>query len=154
MAGACLWKDPGPGWTCDEAAAMQAHAQCHLQNLSPGWRRRAQKLCEVQRGLQLSLLHIFYEDTKEKGWLYPISAGCSEKTGLPSYTQERVSDFTERKGPRQLPEESLHTLMYKKGEARWRVPTKATVVHHPQLSATFWKLFSSCPDRPTDRPVF
>lgn len=128
---------------------MQAHAQCHLQNLSPGWRRRAQKLCEVQRGLQLSLLHIFYEDTKEKGWLYPISAGCSEKTGLPSYTQERVSDFTERKGPRQLPEESLHTLMYKKGEARWRVPTKASVVNHPQLSATFWKLFSSCRDRPT-----
>lgn len=68
------------------------------RNLSPGWRRRAQKLCEIQCGLQLSLLHIFYEDTKEKGWLYPISAGCSEKTGLPFYTQERVSDFTERKG--------------------------------------------------------
>lgn len=68
------------------------------RNLSPGWRRRAQKLCEVQRGLRLSLLHIFYEDTKEKGWLYLISAGCSEKTGLPSYAQERVSYLTERKG--------------------------------------------------------
>lgn len=54
------------------------------RDLSPGWRRVAETLCEVQCGLQLSLLHIFYEDTEEKGWLYPIIAGCSEKMGFPS----------------------------------------------------------------------
>lgn len=53
------------------------------RNLSPGW-GWGEKLCEVQCGLQLSMLHIFYEDTKEEGWLYPISAGHSEKMGFPS----------------------------------------------------------------------
>lgn len=54
------------------------------RNLSPGWRRGAERLCEVQCRLQLSLFHIFYEDTKEEGWLYLILAGRSEKMGFPS----------------------------------------------------------------------
>lgn len=55
------------------------------RNLSPGWGvRGSEKLCEVQCGFQLSLLHIFYEDTKEKGWLYLISVGRSERMGFPS----------------------------------------------------------------------
>lgn len=47
---------------------MPTPAQRHLQKHESGWRRDSEKLCDVQHGLYLSLLHIFFcVDTNKKG---------------------------------------------------------------------------------------